>query len=392
MANGLGKASAKDGPVASPYDVIVAGTGAMGSAACWRLAQRGRRVLGLERFAIPNRMGSSHGVNRIIRLAYFEHPAYVPLLLRAYDLWRETERAAGTQLLHITRALDVGKPDGRLVSGAIQSCRTHNLPHEVIDARETMRRFPAYRIPDDFVALVEPHGGFIACEAAVVAQANLARQAGADIHECEALCEWTPTTNGVRVTTDRAVYEAERLILSTGAWISDHVTALRGRAVAERQVLGWFEPKTPELFTPENFPVSILESEDGSHPYQFPLWQVPGFKIGLYHHRKQRGEADALSRDPEHADEMLLRGVVERYFPQAAGRTLDLQTCLFTNTRDEHFVIDVLPDTPQVIVASPCSGHGFKFASVIGDILADLATDCRPEFDLDLFALSRAGL
>ena len=374
------------------YDVIVAGVGAMGSAACWRLAQRGLRVLGLERFAIPHRMGSSHGINRIIRLAYFEHPSYVPLLLRAYELWRDTEQAAGEQLLFITRALDVGRPNGRLVSGALASCRTHNLAHEVLDAKETMRRFPAYRIPADFVTLVEPQGGFVACEAAVTAQTKLARHAGAEIHECEAMTEWASTANGVRVKTDRDTYEAGNLILSSGAWIGNQVPALRGRAVAERQVLGWFETKQPELFTPQTFPVSILETEEGRHPYQFPQWGVPGFKIGLYNHLHERGSADDLSREPNAADEALLRSIVERYFPQAAGKSLDLQACLFTNTRDEHFVVDVLPDTPQVVVASPCSGHGFKFASVMGEILAGLATGKRPPFDLSLFALSRAAL
>jgi sarcosine oxidase len=374
------------------YDVIVAGVGAMGSAACWRLAQRGLRVLGLERFAIPHRMGSSHGINRIIRLAYFEHPSYVPLLLRAYELWRDTERAAGERLLFITRALDVGRPNGRLVSGALESCRTHNLAHKVFDANETMRRFPAYRIPADFVALMEPQGGFVACEAAVIAQVKLARHAGADIRECEPMIYWTPTANGVRVKTDRETYEAGNLVLSSGAWIGDHVPALRGRAVPERQVLGWFGTKQPELFTPEHFPVSILETEEGRHPYQFPEWGVPGFKIGLYNHLHERGAADDLPREPNAADEGLLRAIVERYFPQAAGKTLDLQACLFTNTRDEHFVVDVLPDTPQVVVASPCSGHGFKFASVMGEILADLATGKRPPFDLSLFALSRPGL
>ncbi|MBI1210750.1 MAG: N-methyl-L-tryptophan oxidase [Alphaproteobacteria bacterium] len=378
--------------MARTYDVIVVGVGAMGSAACWRLAQRGLRVLGLERFTIPNRMGSSHGVNRIIRLAYFEDPAYVPLLLRAYELWRDTEREAGKQLLHITRALDVGRADGRLVSGALESCRTHNLDHEVLDAAETMRRFPAHNIPSDFVALVEPQGGFVACEAAVTSQAKLARRAGADIHECEAMIEWTATANGVRVRTEHETYEAGNLILSSGAWVGEHVSELRGKAVPERQALGWFETKRPELFTPAAFPVSILETEDGGHPYQFPEWGVPGFKIGLYHHMNEHGAADTLARETSAKDEALLRGIVERYFPAASGKILDLQTCLFTNTRDEHFVVDVLPATPQVVVASPCSGHGFKFASVMGEVLADLATGKRPRFDLSLFALSRRGL
>jgi sarcosine oxidase len=206
------------------------------------------------------------------------------------------------------------------------------------------------------------------------------------------MIEWTATAGGVRVKTDTATYEAGNLILSTGAWIGDYVKPLRGKAVPERQVLGWFETKRPDLFTPASFPVSILETEEGRHPYQFPEWGAPGFKIGLYNHLRERGPADDLPREPNAADDALLRDIVERYFPHAAGKTLDMQACLFTNTRDEHFVIDVLPDTPQVIVASACSGHGFKFASVMGEILADLATGKRPPFDLSLFAMSRASL
>lgn len=371
------------------YDVIVAGVGAMGSAACWQLARRGQRVLGLERFDIPHAMGSSHGVNRIIRLAYFEHPSYVPLLRRAYQLWRETEQLFGEQLLHVTGGLDVGAPDGRLVSGSLAACREHDLDHEVIEARDLMRRFPAYRVPSDYVANYQADAGFVMSERALIAQATMAIAAGAEIRAREPITGWEPTSGGgVRVTTPKGVYEAGRLILSTGAWIGDHAPALAGLAVPERQVLGWFQPHQPEHFKLGAFPVSIVQTAE-TNCYQFPVFGVPGFKIGIFHHRRQSGHADSLSREPDAADEAALRAVVREVFPGAEGTTLALRACMFTNTPDEHFIVDLLPGHPQVVVASPCSGHGFKFASVMGEILADLTTSGSTRHDLSLFRLDR---
>lgn len=371
------------------HDVIVAGLGAMGSAAAMQLARRGLKVLGLERFDIPHAMGSSHGINRIIRLAYFEHPAYVPLLRRAYELWRETEALAGEQLLHVTGGIDAGPPDGRVVAGSLLACRTHGLVHEVMDAAGTARRFPGYRLPDGHVAVFQPDAGFVMSERAIVAHAGLAMAAGADLRAREPLVSWEATPGGgVRVTTTKGRYEAGRLILSTGAWIADHVPALAGLAVPERQVLGWFRPKVPAHFTPDRFPVSIVETRFGSC-YQFPVFGVPGFKIGLYNHLKEQGPADSLSREPTPRDEAALRAVMGEAFPDADGPVMALRTCLFTNTPDEHFVIDTLPGHPQVIVASPCSGHGFKFASVIGEILADMAEGVAQRNDLGLFRLDR---
>jgi sarcosine oxidase len=374
---------------APPYDVIVAGVGGMGSAACWHLARRGQRVLGLERFDIPHAMGSSHGQNRIIRLAYYEHPSYVPLLRRAYELWRETEAAGGEQLLFVTGGVDAGPEGGRIVAGSLASCREHDLPHEVMDARELSRRFPGWRLPDEHVAVVQPDAGFVASERAIVTHARLALAAGADIRAREAITGWDITGAGtVRVTTTKGVYEAARLILSTGAWIGDHVPALAGKAVPERQVLGWFRTVLPEHFQLGNFPVGIVEG-DPRPVYVFPEWGIPGFKLGVYNHLLEAGHADELSREPNAQDEALLRKVVKAYFPGADGPVLSLRACLFTNTPDEHFVIDTLPDTPQVIVASPCSGHGFKFSSVVGEVLADLATETKPRLDLSLFKLDR---
>lgn len=374
----------------STFDVIVAGVGAMGAQTCWHLARRSQRVLGLDRYDIPNAMGSSHGVNRIIRLAYFEHPLYVPILRRAYALWRETGDLAGEQLLYITGSLDIGAAGAPVVEGSLASCRQHDLPHELLSASEINRRFPGYRLPDTFVGVHQPDGGFVASERAVVTAANLAMDAGATLRAREAILGFEPLAsgNGVRVVTERGTYEAGRLVLSTGAWIGEHIPALKTISVPERQTLGWFRPKRPEHFRFGAFPVSNLKSDLG-HFYQFPVWSVPGFKIGLYHHLGEKGPADQLSREPNAADEAALRSGLAAFFPDADGDVLTLRTCLFTNTPDEHFILDRLPDTPAVIVASPCSGHGFKFSSAIGEILADMAMDRAPAFDLSPFSLSR---
>jgi sarcosine oxidase len=374
---------------ATAFDVIVAGVGGMGAQTCLRLAERGQRVLGLERFDIPHTLGSSHGVNRIIRLAYFEHPSYVPLLRRSYELWRDLERRAGEPLLFVTGSIDIGPAGSSIVSGSLASCRQHDLAHEQLVAGEVMRRFPGYNLPTDYEAVFQPDGGFVASERAIVAGVNLAMDNGAVIRAREPLIDYAPIAGGgVRVRTSKGVYEAGRLVLSAGAWIGDHVPVLRNTAVPERQVLGWFRPKIPAQFRLGTFPVSNLSCDLG-HFYQFPEWHVPGFKIGLYHHLRETGHADNLSRDPTPADEAVLREGLRRYFPEADGDCLALRACLFTNTPDEHFIIDTLPDFAEVVVASPCSGHGYKFAAVMGEILADLAMNRRPAFDLSLFRLGR---
>ena len=375
--------------MAEIYDVIVAGIGGMGSAACWQLARRGQRVLGLERFDIPHAWGSSHGINRIIRLAYFEHPSYVPLLRRAYELWRAAEYDAGERLLFITGGIDAGPEASRVVQGSLASCAEHGLAHDLLSARELGARFPGWQVPDDYVAVYQADAGFVASERAIVAHVGLALRHGADIRAREAVTSWEVTGAGtVRVRTPRGSYEAQRLILSAGAWMGEMVPELAGKAVPERQVLGWFRPRVPEHFRMGAFPVGLVE--DGDLPlYVFPEWGIPGFKIGIYHHLRETGAADALSREPTPHDEEVLRSALRRYFPDADGPVMSLRGCLFTNTADEHFVVDTLPDAPQVIVASPCSGHGYKFASVMGEILSQMACSERPPLDIGLFSLER---
>ena len=375
------------------YDVIVVGVGGMGSAACWQLAKRGHRVLGIERFDIPHSMGSSHGISRIIRLPYYEHPAYVPLLRRAYELWREAERATGETLLVTTGSVDAGPEDDALFQGALASARLHGLAHQVLTGGEVNERFPGYRLPADSRAVFQPQGGLIASERAIVAHVRAAQAAGAVIQAREPVLGWDVTPSGtVAVRTAKGRYEAARLVLAAGPWMGELAAPLAGRAVPERQVLAWLQPLRPELFTPAAFPVFNLQVEEGRY-YGFPVYEVPGFKFGRYHHRGEACAADDMRREVDPADEALLRQFGERYFPDGSGPTMALRTCMFTNTADEHFVVDHHPDHPQVVLLSPCSGHGYKFCSVIGEIAADLASgDGATRHDIGFLRLRRPAL
>jgi sarcosine oxidase len=373
------------------YHTIVAGVGAAGSATIYELAKRGRRVLGLERYDIPHDMGSSHGYTRIIRLAYYEHPSYVMLLRRSYELWRELEARAGERLLHITGSIDAGPPESWVFKGSFQSCVEHGLPHEVLTGAELQRRFPGYRLPPGHMALLQPEGGFLAPERCIVAYVTAAQALGADVRAREAVLRWEPLPDGVRVHTTNDTYEADRLVVTAGSWNAELVPELRPLLTPERQVLAWLQPTRPELFAPERFPVFNLLVDEGRY-YGFPVHGVPGFKFGRYHHLEEVVDPNTADREPNNRDEQLLRDFAERYFPEGAGATMSLKACLFTNTPDGHFVIDRHPRYAQVIVASPCSGHGFKFASVLGEILADLAEREQTRHNIDLFRIGRFGI
>jgi sarcosine oxidase len=370
------------------YDVVVAGLGAMGSAAAAHLAARGLRVLGLERFELGHDRGSSHGLTRIIRLAYFEHPAYVPLLRRAYELWRELERSAGERLLHVTGGLDVGAEGSRVFEGSLLSCRAHELPHEVLDAAALTARFPAWAPAAGVRAVLQPEGGFLLPERCIAAHAARAAAAGAELRCGERLREWQAAGGRVRVRTDRGSYEAGQIVLAAGAWMGRLVPELARRLAPERQVLGWFAIAERGRFAPERFPVFVMEADEGQF-YGFPEFGVPGFKIGKYHHLEEPADPDALDRDCRPADEAALRAAVARYFPAADGELLQAAVCMFTNTADEQFVIDRHPGAPEALLVSACSGHGFKFASVVGEIVADLVERDRTRHDIGLFRLAR---
>jgi sarcosine oxidase len=369
-------------------EVIVVGLGAMGSAAAWQLARRGRRVLGLDRFSPPHTLGSSHGRSRIIREAYFEHPCYVPLLRRAYECWADLEQASGRRLLRQTGGLMAGPEDGLLVAGALRSALEHGLSHELLSASDIRRRFPGFAPPDDFVGLLEPRAGMLVPEDCVETALDLARHHGADLRMDEPVTSWRADGDGVTVESSAGRYRAERLILAAGPWMASLLGALGRRLEVERQLFHCFEPaRTPELFRPERCPIAVWEYEHGEIFATQPD-VGDGVKAGI-HHAGEVTDPEIVRRTPTPEDEAAMRRLVEIYQPAAAGRLREARVCLYTNTPDHHFLIDFHPDHPQVVLASPCSGHGFKFASVVGEILADLATGERSPFDLTPFAFSR---
>ncbi len=375
------------------YDAIVIGLGGMGSAALYHLAKRGLKVLGIEQFAIPHDMGSSHGLTRIIRLAYYEDNSYVPLLRRSYALWAELERDFGERLFTQTGSIDMGPPDSEVFYGSLQSCIENQLEHETLDSRQLRARFPAYQMPPETMALFQPQGGLLIPERCVVAHVELAKRHGAAVHTGERVLGWDILPDErVTVRSDIAEYTAEKLVICGGAWASKLVPQLAGKAVAERQALVWLETKQPELFTPERFPVWNGQVEEGRY-YGFPVFnptgRTPGMKFGRYHHLAEICDPDELDRAVHAKDEALLRAFAERYFPAGAGRVLRSVVCMFTNTADEHFLLDALPDAPQVAIAAGFSGHGFKMASVVGEIMADLAQAGETRHDIALHSLSR---
>jgi sarcosine oxidase len=373
------------------YDAIVIGLGGMGSASAFHLARRGRRVLGLEQFDLLHERGSSHGLTRIIRLAYHEHPSYVPLLRRAYDLWHELEDVAAERLLVTTGSVEGGPEDGATFRGALEAARQHDIPHEVLDAAELRRRYPAYAGFDDATKVVfQADGGFLLAERTILAHVNGALAAGADLRFREGVTGWEAIEGGVRVRTKVGTYEADRLVICAGPWARQLVPALVDLAVPERQVLAWLQPTRPELFSPDRFPVFLLDVPDGSF-YGFPVHDVPGFKFGWYHHFGEPIDPDDPDRSARGDDEAALRAFAERYFPQGAGPTVMLKACIFTNSPDEHFIIDSLAEAPQVSVAAGFSGHGYKFCSVVGEIMAELALEGSTRHDISLFSLDRFG-
>ena len=370
------------------FDCIVIGVGGMGSSTLYNLAKRGRRVLGLEQFDIPHAEGSSHGVNRIIRLAYYEHPSYVPLLRRAYELWSEIESVTGEQLLYKTGSIDTAPSGHEVFEGSLESCLLHDIPHRVLNHAQINEEFPGYQLPPGHMGLLQGDGGFVLSERSIVAYANAAMSTGAEIHAREVVSGWEPDQGGVRVFTDRGEYTAERLVITAGAWTSGMVPILDDLAVPERQVLAWLQPIDGSLYTPEVFPVFNAYFDEGRY-YGFPVYGIPGFKVGRYHHLEEVIDPDFAIKTVNSEDEAVLRSAVERYFPKANGTTMTLKTCMFTNTPDEHFIVDLLPANPQVAVAAGFSGHGFKFASVIGEILADLAINGETEHNIDLLKIDR---
>lgn len=372
------------------FDAIVIGLGAMGASACFHLARRGVKVLGLEQFAIGHARGSSHGHSRMIRKAYFEHPNYVPLLHRAYALWDELEAISGRRLLYRTGGLFIGPREGALVAGALSAAKLHSLPHELLDVPELRRRYPQFVVPEAWHAFCEPDAGFLLPERVIQTHAQEALRLGALLHTHEPVRSWERDGNGYVVRTDQSTYHAGALIFCGGPWSAKLLAELKLPLKVTRQVLAWVWPREPVSFELGRIPVWAIDSLDGGLYYGFPM-NEESLGMKLAHHLPSDAfvDPDGVSRIPEPADAHTVRKVLADHLPSADGPLLALQICLYTNSPDGHFILDHHPEHPNVQIAAGFSGHGFKFSSVIGELLAEAALEGKDNPATDFLRLSR---
>lgn len=365
-------------------DVIVVGLGAMGSAVAFHLASRGLRVLGVEQYSPAHERGSSHGRSRIIRLAYYESPEYVPLLLRAWELWEELEERSARKLLSRTGALMVGSSESELFRGSLRSATEHDLPHEVLDAQEIRRRFPSLDPPPDTLALYEERAGFIVPEEGVKAHLQLAGSLGAELRFEERLLSWEERDGGVLVETSRGSYGASHLVLAPGPWAPQLLGELGGSLYVERQVMVWFSASCDGL------PVIMWEADDGRIFYCIP--EGPERIKAALHHGGKRTTPETLDRRVHEEDVEAIKGYLRKYAPALAGALVESSVCMYTNSPDLNFVVGPHPRHPRIILACGFSGHGYKFSGLIGEVTADLVIAGRTGHPIKLFSPARLQL
>jgi sarcosine oxidase len=370
------------------YDAIVLGTGGMGSAALYELARRGRRVLGLDRHPAGHAHGSSHGHTRVIRQAYYEHPAYVPLVRRAYERWYDLEQRAGRHLLTECGCLSVGPPGGGLVEGVLRSAAEHALPVEELTPDDVRRRFPAFRFGDDLGAVYESRAGFLFVEECVKSYCQLAVSLGADVRDDEPVESWTADGIGVAVRTAKGTYRAARLVVTAGAWATELVADLGVPLTVMRQTMHWFPPADPAFFRRDRFPVFLADVPEGPF-YGLPMLGPEGVKVARHYGDREVPSPAGVDWTVSAADVASVRAFLRAHLPTADGQASRGQVCLYTLTPDRHFVVDRHPLYPQVVVAAGFSGHGFKFASAVGEVLADLVEDGRTRHDIGMFRAGR---
>ena len=378
------------------YDVIVIGVGSMGSSTCYQLAKRGVKVLGLEQFDIPHDLGSHAGQSRIIRKAYFEHPDYVPLLERAYSNWKALEEETGSSLYYKTGLVYFGKSTHPLISGLRESAQKYSIDVKDLTANQTQSLYPNFRIPSTFERLVEPDAGFVTPERAILLYTQQAIQLGAEIHTKEELIEWREQDKTILVKTNKGEYTCEKLILTAGPWTSKVLPNLSKSLKVTRQVVAWVNPKNWKSFELGKFPCwTIADDQIPGIFYGFPILSPGEFggPVGLkiaHHFQGEITDPNQTNRLINQEEEENLKYAFTKFIPEGYHSTHVLKTCLYTNTPDENFILDFVPGLHQnVVVAAGFSGHGFKFASVVGEIMADLALKGKSSLPIEFLSASR---
>ncbi len=369
----------------SDYDVVVIGLGAMGSAALHAAARRGLRVIGLEQYEPAHSRSSSYGESRIIRLAYFEHPSYVPLLREAYRRWRDLEAATGERILTVTGIVEAGYPGAPLVAGSLRSSLQHDLPHEQLSAAEVHRRFPAFDLPREWEVIYQPNAGALFPEKAINLFVRQATRHGAQVELRTRVAAANADGNAVQVILESGRrIRARSAVICAGAWITRLVPDLMPHLHLTRQPLLWFEPLRVDLTAPDRMPIFFLQTRDDL-VYGLPNLLGTGVKAATHLDSGSLRSAEDDRADVSADESERLRHFLQRYVPAAAGPLVRSSICAYTRSPDEHFVVGPHPHAPQLVIASACSGHGFKFASVMGEILVDLATERGTDRPIDLF-------
>ncbi len=373
------------------YDVIVLGIGGVGSAALYHLAKRGVRVLGLDRFSPGHDRGSSHGKTRVIRQAYFEHPDYVPLLLRAYQLWQELSEQVNKQLYHEVGLLQAGPVAGAIVPGVREAARLHNLEIESLTACEAMARFPAFRLLEEWEAVFERRAGYLDVEDCVLAHVDMAKKNGADLRCDMTVHGWRVEGDSVIVETDVGNFQAARLAIAAGAWSGPLLANLGAQFRVLRKPLHWYPTRNESLRADRGCPTYFFETAEGLF-YGFPQIDDWGAKVARHSGGTEVVDPLNLDLDLDIDEQASVENFLSKYVPSTGRPSVRHATCMYTMSPDEHFVVDVHPAHPQVAFVAGLSGHGFKFTSVLGEILADLSTMGRTTLPIDFLNCRRAGI
>jgi len=380
------------------YDVIVLGVGSMGSATCYYLAKQGIKVLGIEQYGISHELGSHGGQSRIIRQAYFEHADYVPLLKRAYENWQLLENESNEQLVHKTGLLYLGKSNHHLIKGTLASAAEHKLQVDKLTAETMAERYPQFNLPDDYDYLFEANAGFVTPEKTIQQYAKLTVNHGGKINTSEKVLGWQKDGTTITVKTSKASYSCNKLVITAGPWAGKLMPQLARKLKITRQVIAWLNPSKPDMFDLEKFPSWTLDDDEHEGIfYGFPILPAQqfgsptGLKLG-YHHPGMESDPDKLDRSVTDEDRAVLLAMLAKFIPDAYGSIVELKTCMYTNTADANFIIDYLPDHDNVVFATGFSGHGFKFAPVVGEILSGLVLEGATPLPIEFLRADRPAL
>jgi sarcosine oxidase len=362
------------------FDYIVIGVGSMGSSTCYHLAKSGARVLGIEQFELAHEKGAHSGQSRIVRKAYFEHPDYIPLLKRAYQNWEEIERVSGKKVYHQTGLFYTAPQGHPIIENIRDAAKRYKIPLMDCAQQDEISILPLFSVPDDYEWIYEPEAGFVETEKTILTYVEQAKILGAEIHQKEKVIDWQVTDDGVVVRTDKGHYTCRKIIVTAGPWSAKLMPSIKDQLKITRQTLMWLQPEESTLFQSSSFPCwFVVEKNKPGAYYGFPIVPISdskdpnGFKFA-YHNPGDETDPDEVNRTISPEDTQPLLSFIDTYMPKAKGQVLGVKTCLYSNSIDEHFVIDCLKDTDgRVCFARGFSGHGFKFVSVVGEIMADLA-------------------